>query len=544
MEDSTYIFALSGLFNAGVAFLYGAYVLLKKGNDSVVRLYFLMSISIMVWGIGYWKWLLADNPVTALFWIKVLTFGSFFIPLFYLHWILRLLGSAKKTLNILVLCVAYIVVVVGTLGLSSTLIVEGVVERSFFEYWPIPGPLYGTIIGMLYFGVVSFAIIKLALALKNEIIPNRKTLLRFLLIGSLIGFMGGATNFPLWYNIPILPYGNFLVAFFPIIFGYASFRHKLFNIKVVSAELLILVIVGVLLFQLMYAENVVDFWVRLGSVILVTLLASLVMKQMYHEIEIREKGERLARYLANANARLRELDKQKTEFVSIASHQLRAPIAAIKGYSSMVLEGTYGDVPAHLQDPLNRVLESGKRIAIIVDDFLNVTRIEQGRMVYTMSNVNLCALVKDVAHDLAVIAKNKKLDFQIVIPEPCEIPVHVDDGKIRQVCSNILDNAIKYTNEGFVRVEVSVAKNHDAGLVTIIDSGIGIPQDEQVNMFHKFSRASNANESTVHGTGLGLYIAKEIARAHNGWIHVSSPGVGKGTTFTLELPLVQNSERV
>ncbi len=253
----------------------------------------------------------------------------------------------------------------------------------------------------------------------------------------------------------------------------------------------------------------------------------------------REKGERLARYLANANARLRELDKQKTEFVSLASHQLRSPIAAIRGYTSMLLDGTYGKISPKLKDPLVRVFRSGQQLSIVVDDFLNVTRIEQGRLAYHFQDMDLRELVTDVANDYALAAKTKSLELVVDIACPSEVRVSGDAAKLRQVFSNVLDNAIKYTEHGSVKIALHALREQNSAAVTVADSGLGIPPGEQERLFNKFIRASNANSGTVYGSGLGLYIAREIVRAHNGWIHVASPGVGKGTTFTIELPLAK-----
>ncbi len=266
-------------------------------------------------------------------------------------------------------------------------------------------------------------------------------------------------------------------------------------------------------------------------------LSSLLIRSVNKEIENREKGERIARYLANANARLRELDKQKTEFVSIASHQLRSPIAAIKGYTSMIAEESYGKVPEHLTEPLHRILDSGQRISVMVDDFLNVTRIEQGRMTYDMRPHYVCDLINAVAQEQGVVIKEKGLELKVECGEPKSIVVKADEGKLKQIFSNLLDNAIKYTQKGSITVTVERVESEHKVLVRFKDTGIGIAREEISNLFQKFNRASNANEANVLGTGLGLYIAREIMKAHEGWIDVDSDGVGKGSTFTVELPV-------
>lgn len=253
----------------------------------------------------------------------------------------------------------------------------------------------------------------------------------------------------------------------------------------------------------------------------------------------RAKSEKLARYLANMNARLRDLDKQKTTFLSIATHQLRSPIAAITGYTSLIHDGSYGVVSKNLEEPLGRIFESGKRLALIVDDFLNVTRIEQGRMSYTMAACNIAKLVRETVEELHVIARQKGLTLDLSVAPDLDVRVNMDASKIKQVLSNLIDNAIKYTPEGSVTVSVEHMENHHAVMVEVRDTGIGIAPEEQSKLFQKFNRASNVSEVSVYGTGLGLYIAREIVRAHNGWIHLASAGVGKGSTFTIELPLVR-----
>ncbi|MBP9759887.1 MAG: HAMP domain-containing histidine kinase [Candidatus Pacebacteria bacterium] len=314
-------------------------------------------------------------------------------------------------------------------------------------------------------------------------------------------------------------------------------KHQVHLIFAISFAVLYGAILGI--FLIFRGERTLD------TTSLIALLGMAFFAALYHirtlaldEVN-REKGERLARYLANANARLRELDKQKTEFVSLASHQLRSPIAAIRGYTSMLLDGTYGKIPPKLKDPLVRVFRSGQHLSIVVDDFLNVTRIEQGRLAYHFQDMDLSELVKDVANDYALAAKTKSLELAVDIACPSEVRVSGDAAKLRQVFSNVLDNAVKYTEHGSVKITLHELREQNSAAVTIADSGLGIPPGEQERLFNKFIRASNANDGTVYGSGLGLYIAREIVRAHNGWIHVASPGVGKGTTFTIELPLVK-----
>ena len=323
------------------------------------------------------------------------------------------------------------------------------------------------------------------------------------------------------------------------VLSYSIAQYRAFNLRIASTDFLI-VGICIVIFSMLFVRNITTIkYVIVVTAVLVGVIGYTLARSVRRELVTRQKGEQLTRYLANANARLRELDKQKTEFVSVASHQLRGPIAAIKGYASMMTDGSFGPVPEKLQEPVSRILESGKRIALMVDDFLNVTRIEQGRMVYAMEKHDVCSLVMSAIRELPVLGEKKWLTFAFNCEGGHQKPVWVvaDEGKLQQVFSNLVDNAIKYTPSGSITLSLRAVPDHHAVLISIKDTGIGIPTGEQEKMFHKFNRASNANTATVYGTGLGLYIAKEIIKAHNGWIHVQSEGEGKGTEFTVELPL-------
>lgn len=248
--------------------------------------------------------------------------------------------------------------------------------------------------------------------------------------------------------------------------------------------------------------------------------------------------------LAESNARLKELDRQKTEFVSIASHQLRSPLTAMTGYASLLLDGDLGELSADSRDAVLKIFESGKSMAVAIDDFLNVTRIEQGRLEYNYSEFPLHSVVKQAIAEMAIIAerKNIRLGFE---SDAHAVTLYADEGKIKQVITNLIDNAIKYTPSGSVAVSIEHNEGAHTIAVHIEDTGIGLSEEDIHKLFGKFSRAENANHVSVRGTGLGLFIAREMARAHGGDILVNSEGRGKGSTFTLTLPeRAQSPERM
>lgn len=229
---------------------------------------------------------------------------------------------------------------------------------------------------------------------------------------------------------------------------------------------------------------------------------------------------------------LAQVDKLKDEFLSIASHQLRAPITAIRGYAANLTEGDYGVIPANIKEPLETIQESARLMANSIEDYLNISRIEQGRMKYEKSDFDFADLANKVVRELTPVAEKKKL--KLIGNAPDDLVIHADIGKIKQVITNLVDNAIKYTMAG--SVTVTVEKKGSTARLTITDTGVGIPAEEIGLLFEKFKRARGANKVNTTGTGLGLYVAKQLTVGNGGEIWVESNGTGKGSRFIVELP--------
>ncbi len=363
------------------------------------------------------------------------------------------------------------------------------------------------------------------------------TFLLFLVVHTGAGFLGGLLD-----NYKLESYSLLLLLIFLAIVTYQVISGKLFEVKVAAVHLLVIILVLLILAQFLFIRNPTNKILTGFTAFIATIFGAFLIRTYTREQEIRRQGEQLARYLANANARLRELDRAKTEFVSLASHQLRGPITAMQGYASIMLEGTYGAVPEYFKTPLTRVFESSRHLAIMVDDFLNVTRIEQGRMKYAQDRINFDKLAHTTVEELQVMGREKGLIFSYeqLGDLPCE--VIGDEGKLKQVISNIIDNAIKYTKAGSIQITVTGSREKNTVELAVKDTGVGIPIEDQQQLFQKFARASNANTSNVYGTGLGLYVVKEMVKAHGGMVDLTSPGAGAGTTFIVTLPMAPPSE--
>jgi signal transduction histidine kinase len=260
-------------------------------------------------------------------------------------------------------------------------------------------------------------------------------------------------------------------------------------------------------------------------------------KKNFELVHLNKEIARLNEELGTANEKLKGLDKLKTEFLSLASHQLRSPLTAIKGYASMVLEGDFGEINPKAKDAVDRIFQSSQNLAKIVEDLLNVSKIEQGGMKFEMENFNLTEIAGDMAKDLSITAEKRglKMNFESDTAEQCM--VNGDKEKIRQVVLNLIDNSIKYTKEG--TIDVSVRRTGDKVVFSVKDTGMGMTPEIKASLFQKFARGDGARMNTS-GSGLGLYLAKEIVEAHKGRVWVESEGPGKGSTFAMELDAIRS----
>ena len=234
---------------------------------------------------------------------------------------------------------------------------------------------------------------------------------------------------------------------------------------------------------------------------------------------------------------MEELDKQKSEFISIASHQLRTPLTAIRGYISLALEGAYGKVQGTpIEDIMNKMYTIDLRLSQLVEDLLNVSKIEAGKVQYKWENVTLEPVVSELYDMFTVLAEKKGLKLHFNKPESVLPTMKIDVNKIKEILSNLIDNAIKYTEHGSVTIHIE--QDATVARIVIEDTGIGISKEDVDRLFGKFIRTETTQKMDSGGSGLGLFVGKTFVEGHGGRVYATSEGVGKGSSFIVELPLV------
>lgn len=238
--------------------------------------------------------------------------------------------------------------------------------------------------------------------------------------------------------------------------------------------------------------------------------------------------------LSRANEKLQKFDEVKSNFISVVAHQLRTPLSGLKWTISMLLNGDMGPLNNDQKTFLMKSYESNVRMITLVNDMLVADGLQSGRTHYGFKHLDLVDLIDNVLFEVGPQATKRNIsigykDKSLKIPQ-----AYVDPESMRAVAQNLLENAIKYTIEGG-KIEIDLKQTDDFIVISISDNGIGIPEDQQKNVFGKFFRASNAVKQETDGSGLGLYIAKTIVEKNGGKIWFES-ALGKGTTFYFTVP--------
>ncbi|RJO59709.1 hypothetical protein C4546_00580 [Candidatus Parcubacteria bacterium] len=243
-----------------------------------------------------------------------------------------------------------------------------------------------------------------------------------------------------------------------------------------------------------------------------------------------------------ANQRLKELDQLKTEFISVASHQLRTPLSAIKWSLKMLMDKDLGPLNEEQQELIVKGYQSNERMIDLINDLLNVSRIEEGRFTYLFVEQSIDPILRELIEEQKHVAQEKRISLEY---DPGKIPlpiVRVDTQKIHLGLQNIVDNALKYTPFGG-KIYVRVKPEKEELIISIQDTGVGIPVNQQPRVFSKFFRGDNVIRMQTEGTGLGLFITHNIIQKHHGRVWFESHE-GKGTSFYVALPLVKDRTQV
>jgi len=245
------------------------------------------------------------------------------------------------------------------------------------------------------------------------------------------------------------------------------------------------------------------------------------------------QNARLFREIADKSRELEVASQHKSQFLANMSHELRTPLNAILGYTELIADGIYGEVPEQFGEVLGRVQASGRHLLGLINDVLDLSKIEAGQLTLATNDYSFQDVVQTVVSAVESLAAEKKLGLEVHV-SPALPAGQGDERRIAQVLLNLVGNAIKFTDSG--KVDIRVSAENGQFLIGVSDTGPGIPADQQDRIFEEFQQVDSSSTRKKGGTGLGLAIAKRIVELHGGRIWVDST-VGAGSTFSFSLPI-------
>ena len=274
----------------------------------------------------------------------------------------------------------------------------------------------------------------------------------------------------------------------------------------------------------------------LTAISAIVLSRVILQFQLFNPLALANRNlERANRELARANEELALASQLKSQFLANMSHELRTPLNSIIGYTELLLGGLYGPINEKQQDRLEKVLRNGRNLLNLINDVLDLSKIEAGRLELELRPVNMCHVIQAVLGSIQPLADEKGLVLVAEVPDTLP-PLIADEGRLSQILLNLLSNAVKFTEEGSVTVTAGLNQEHDALIIRVSDTGIGIPPEQHDRIFEEFYQADGTTTRKHGGTGLGLAITRRLVQMHGGQISVESEA-GQGATFTVTLPL-------
>ena len=505
------LFVIFALVDGIVSVTFGVLVVWKNWRDRMNQVFFLMTVALTVWAFSYWQWQLAADYSTALLWVRLLSIGSLFIPVFFYHWVLILIG-ARSLVNRILLWLSYAASLAILTVANTDLFIAGLHRISVFAFWPSSGIAYDIYFSYIYVGLVLYSLYLLIRTHATTDDVNKRGQLLYVILGCTLGFGGGLTNFPLWWGINIPPYGNVLVATFPFLLGYSVIRYKLFNLRTIIAELLVFALLVFMAIIVLLADNWV-LRVVYGVFLILTGLAGAILVKTSHALE-------------DANA-------AKTNLIHIMNHQIKGRLGAGKNIFAELLAGDYGAIPDVAKDLIKRGLEEMDTGVNYIQTILHGMSAESGTLSYDMRLVDF----RDAVEKAAAAQKEKAAAKGLSLDVRCadsDYRMIGDALQLKEAVRNLVDNAIAYTVHG--GVTITLRREADAILLAVKDTGIGIPEGDRPKLFTAGGRGKNSAKINVNSTGYGLEFVEGVVEAHKGKVwYESAPG--NGTTFFVEVPV-------
>ena len=565
----------SHISTAIVAILIGSFVFWKGKQFLINRLLFAISACFSLWVISnliLWTNIHSDLMLFVWSFLRIYFSLISILSIYFIYVFLE-----KKDVSILLKSI-FLMLIVPIIILSPTYANLKGFDITNCDAFMFEGSLFQ--FSRVFFGVLAMIWIFVLLVRKyrKAEVDFRKQILlmgigieSFLFSFFMVTFLASyLTDLGILSDSRIEFYGLFGMDVFIGLLAYLIVRYKAFNIKLLGAQALVVGIIILIVSQFLFIQNNINRILTAITLVIVAVFGWWLVKSVKKENEqneslrdlnkiITQQKDRIEhdkKIVENANNELINLDKAKTEFINIASHQLRTPISVISGVASMMLEGDMENMPQEQKQKFYQsVWEKAKKLKMIVHDILNATSFANKKyniMDQPAELVDIVDLLEKIVKDFEIEVKEREIEMTFSSEKNIS-KVKGQKEYLEEALINLINNAIKYTpsskmtsevrgkrdNDEKGRIAVSVQKdpkNSKNILVKVEDNGIGIPQEAKAKLFKRFSRAQNAVNMYTDGTGLGLFIVKEVAEGHGGTVWFESE-LNKGTTFFISLPI-------
>ncbi|MBN1585283.1 HAMP domain-containing histidine kinase [Candidatus Uhrbacteria bacterium] len=317
------------------------------------------------------------------------------------------------------------------------------------------------------------------------------------------------------------------------------YRRRLFGWRIAAVEAFAFALVMINFTEMVMSRDSGQFTVRTVLFTVSAIAGTLLVRSVVAEMETHRKVKALAVRLNRMNRELRRMDEMRSEFVSVASHQLRTPVSVIRGYLSLIKDGAFGKLEGDLQDKMEQIYDINERLVLLINNLLNVSRIEKDAAQFWCSEVNLPEIIRRTVDSMGFRIRGKGLTLDFVDPEAGVPNVFADPERLTEVIVNLIDNAVKYTYSGSVTVSVSEGEDGSSVIVRVKDTGIGMDPQDMHHVFQKYYRPHRPTDEHQSGLnlGLGLYVCARFLESMGGKIWVESTEPGKGTTVAFSLPV-------
>ena len=513
-----------------------SYVLLKRGKTKSSRILSISSFGASVWILAMLFFVNLGESFYLLVSTKILYIAGTIVVTNFFYFTQIFTGNNKKENKVAFqISVILLVLSIILISFTETIIrgVEGVGIKKVVYF----GSLY-LLYSIYLIGWAFLAYWKLFKKFVSIGDRIKKRQLGYVLFGTILPM-----TFGLMFDVILPWFGNFnfywvgpaIAPLYVVFISYAIFKYHLFNIKVIATELFIGLLLLFLLFNVFIAPTLNYKALNVIVFMVASFFGIFIIKSVHQEIRGKEEIQRMSWKLQKAYQELKKLDEAKSEFIAMASHQLRTPLSIIKGYISMLIEGSYGKLEQSPVKVLKKVFGSNERLVKIVNDLLSMSKIELGKLDVVKKKTQIQDLINAVLEELKPRADTKNLNIKFEKSEQKLPEIKIDSLKIRQVIFTVVDNAIRYTEKGDITIKTRALNSKIQ--ISVSDTGVGMAKKETEKIFESFTRGAAGINLWIQGTGLGLYLAKKYVELHNGRIWAESLGKEKGSTFYIELPI-------